>query len=394
MRKEALINGAIARLSGSIAVIAQSEVGNIFLITATDYSPSRAATIANSVSRSYLIFDLQRQLSELKLKYGEKYSTVMQLQKHIEKLEETLDGKLISDKDILLPASVKIIEQAIGAAETRSTNKPRVLVLSLVGGLMLGTVFSLLIGFFDERFASPLDLETFLKIPMLGSIPKGEKAINLLVNEIELSTKYTNAFHNIAERLYILINDKQLKSILITDIEFSEDIALISANLAALIGKKTDKSILIIDANLRTPGLMQDLNIPDSYGLAEVLEEKCDFEDVIYNISANISVVPSGNCNANPLALIASTNMSSLIEKVSGIYEVVFVVCAGLSDYQDAVVMSSILDGVVLVVDEDNDRKPVVRFAISPMMQRRVNLVGTILNNRSYVIPSIIYKLT
>ncbi len=122
---------------------------------------------------------------------------------------------------------------------------------------------------------------------------------------------------------------------------------MISANLAALIAKKTDKKILIIDANLRTPGSMQYLDIPFNNGLGDVLQEKCKLEDVIYDIDENISIVPSGNLVANPLNHIASNKMSSLIEMVSEIYEVVLVVCTGLNDYQDAVVMSSMLDGVV-----------------------------------------------
>ena len=394
MRKEVLINEAIGYLSNSVSVVPPDEMSNVFVISVRDFNPGRAAIIANSVSRSYVVFDLQRQVSELKLKYGEKYSTVVQIQSFIEELEKTLDGKLISNVDILLPASVKIIEQAMGAEEIGRENRVSTLVLALLGGLMLGVVFSLVIGFFDERFVSPIDLEMFLKIPVLGSIPKGKRGGNRLINDTERPTNYTNAFHDIAEKLYLLIKDKQLKSILVTDIGSSEELPLISANLAALISKKTDKSILIVDANLRTLGSMQDLNIPNTRGLAEVLDGKCNFEDVIYSIDGNISIVPSGNLNANPLNLIASNNMASLIKKVSEKYEIVFVICAGLNDYQDAVVMSSILDGVVLVINEETDRKPVVRFAINPMVQRKANIVGAILNNRSYVIPSIIYKLT
>jgi len=388
------INSAVLGLSSRVGVQPVEE-SNMFLIKIRDFDPVRAAIIANSVSRSYVIFDLQQQLSELKLKYGEKYSTVIQIQAFIEELKKTLDGNPLSDMETLLPASVKIVEQAeVPDEPAEIKSKTGVLAVSFLGGLMLGVVLSLVTGFYDQRFKSPLELETFLKIPLLGSIPKVKKENKLLTEETKESSNYTKAFHNIAEQLYLLIRDKQLKTILVTGIESSKEIPVITANLAAYIGKKTNKNVLIINANLRTPGTIQAFNIPNSYGLGEVLEGKLGFEDAIHDIDGTISVLPAGNPTLNPLNLVTSSNMAAVIKKVSEIYEMVFVICDGLNDYQDAVVISSMLDGVVLVVNEEKDRKPVVKFAINPMEQRKANMLGAILNNRTYVIPDIVYRLT
>ena len=58
--------------------------------------PVAAAVIANVVSRSYVIFDLEQQLAELKLKYGRKHPTVNHIEESIEGLMETLSGELMA----------------------------------------------------------------------------------------------------------------------------------------------------------------------------------------------------------------------------------------------------------------------------------------------------------
>ncbi len=393
LKKAILVNEAIGDLKSRMMLDPLAEASNIFLIKVTDFDPVSAALTANSVGRSYVVFDLQQQMAELRLKYGDKYSTVVQIQNYIEELKKTFDGRPLSDNEILMPASVKIIEQSERGSPFETVNRKGRIVTSFFGGLMLGVVLSLVVGFFDQRFKSPLDLESFLGIPMLGSIPKVKKVNILLIEEAIQPINYTKAFHDLADQVYLLMNEKQLKCILITEIESSKAIPLITTNLAAYIGKKTGKKVLIIDANLRNSVLAQILNVPNSYGLGEVLEERFNLEDAIHDIGSNISILPSGNPTLNPLNLISSNKMAEVIKRAGEIYEIVFVVSAGLNDYQDAVTMSSILDGVVLVVNEEKDRKPVVKFAINPM-QRKAHIVGAILNNRAYVIPEIIYRLT
>jgi capsular polysaccharide biosynthesis protein len=81
--KREMFNSAISRLDSSISV-APARDSNIFVITVADYDPRLAVRIANSVSRSYVIFDLEQTVEETKLRYGEKNAVVLQLQDYID----------------------------------------------------------------------------------------------------------------------------------------------------------------------------------------------------------------------------------------------------------------------------------------------------------------------
>lgn len=65
---------------------------NMFTISVRDHDSVGAAIIANVVSRSYVMFDLEQQLAELKLKYGEKHPTVNLIEDSIAALNKTLSG--------------------------------------------------------------------------------------------------------------------------------------------------------------------------------------------------------------------------------------------------------------------------------------------------------------
>ena len=78
-RQAFLFQIALNRLKGSVSALPVKGL-SFFEITVRDFNPAAAVVIANSVSRSYVIYDLEQQISELKLQYGEKYSTVQKLE--------------------------------------------------------------------------------------------------------------------------------------------------------------------------------------------------------------------------------------------------------------------------------------------------------------------------
>lgn len=394
--KQAFLFGmAISSLSGSISATPIEDT-NIFIINVRDFSPVGAAIIANSVSRSYVIFDLEQQIAELQLKYGEKHSTVLQLQDYVKKLQEHLDGKLLPDIEAIGPASVKIIAQARGSALVAGrVSKQLTLIISFLMSIFLGILLAFVFDYLDQTFKSPWDVESFLNIPVLCSIPKKKSKDKLLISDANpKTTKYAQSFQNLSDQMYLLMKDKNLKSLLIIDAEGSEETTTVIANLGIYLARKAGHKVLIIDANLRNPSVFTIFNISNNPSLSDVLEEKIPFEDVIQDLGSNLYVLPAGKTESNPVILLDSSMMSEVIKKAKEQYEIVFINCIDLNKFSDAVILSSLADGTVLIVNEGKVRRQVIKNAIAPLEQKKVNIIGVVLNNRTYVIPKIIYNLT
>jgi len=363
----------------------------LFTIHASDFDPESAAMIANVVSRSYIIFDLEQQLAELQLKYGEKQPIVVQLRENIEKLTQNLTGATLPDIEAIGPASVKIIEQALVPLGSTSDKKKISLFLAFFMSIFLGIMFAFGLEYIDHTFKSPRDVETFLNLPLLGAIPKKWFRNKSLLRNTKKATVLNSSYHDLSDQIYLLMKDKKLKALLITAVSHLEGSTTIVANIGLSLAREGHK-VLVIDANLKSPEIHEMFKIPNNSGLTHVLEGKIALEEAIKEIDCNLSVLTAGNTTLNPTLLFDSTRMANTIKEAKGKYGFVFVDYANLRNSHDADILSSSLDGTVLVVNESKTKHHVIKALIAPLVQKKANIIGVILNNRTFVIPRILYK--
>lgn len=391
-RKQALFNRAVDKLIGSMFA-EPIEQTNLFEIKVSDYDPSAAVVIANSLSRSYIIFDLEQRLVELTSKYGKKHSIVKRLQNHIDSEYKILDGRPLPDIEAIGPASVKIIGQARITGTKKNFNRKAGFILAFLIGLFGGIVLAYILDYFSQKFRTRHDIEKYLAIPFLGSIPVRRSKDKLVMNNSNPGNKYIKFYREISINLDILIKNKDSRSILVSDAEKSEDTAAVIANIGYCLAHMVKHcKILIIDANFRNPMMSKAFNIPDTPGLVDVIEGKVLFENAVHDVGFNVNVLSAGNPGDNIAALLNSSMMSDVIKRAKDTYEVVLIFCSDLRNYHDAVELSSLTDAFVLVLNAKKVRRFIAKMAITPLEEKKVQILGAILNNRKMDIPGFIYK--
>lgn len=382
---------AVEGLKGRIKVepIAGSD---LFTINVKDFSPVAAATIANVVSRSYIIFDLEQQMAEFQLQYGEKHPIVVQLGNGIDKMTRNLTGGTLPAIEAIGPASVKIVEQALVPIAPTGKSKRLILLLATGMSLFLGVILAFGFEYIDQTFKSPQDVETFLNLPLLGSIPKKGFRDNKLIADSKRMSAFIPSYQNLSDQIYLLMKDKNLKSILVTAALPLEGSTTITANLVNFLSNKAGHKVMVIDANLKAPAIHKVFNISDNTGLANVLEGKISWEKAAQDLGPNLTVLPAGNTSLNPTPLLDSTRMANVIKAAKEKYELVFIDYANLRSFKDACVLSPYLDGIILVVNEGKTRHHTIKPLLAPLKHKKANLLGVILKNRTYAIPKMIYE--
>lgn len=389
-----LFGYALTKLSESFEAVAL-EKSSLLEVTVRDYNPEMAVIIANALSRSYIIFDLEQQVEDLQLQYGDKNITVIKLKDYVEELHKTLDGKLIPNIEALGLPTLKIVSQAQFPVFNKPVEKKNALIFALAAGILLGIIIAITVDLLDQTFKSPQEVENILKMPLLGSIPKRKLKKEVLISHINTdSSDYSRSFQNISDQIVMLMTEKKMKSFLFIDAEGSDGTAAIIANIGVCLANRKGNKVLVIDANLRNPSLSAIFDIPNSPGLTEVLGHKIDFMAAVKDLDANLHFLPAGETEFNPTILQEPSLLSDLIENEKEFYNIILVSCADIKNYTDSVSLSSKMDGVILVVNEGNVRRQVVKGAIAPLEHKEVNMVGAILNNRTYSLPGIIYRLT
>jgi len=376
---------------------------DLFTIKVKDFSPLGAAVTANVVSRAYVIFDLEQQLVELELKYGKKHPMVIQLRDNIAKIEKSLTGAPLLDNDAIGPATVKIVEQAQIPIKPDGPPEMMIFLLSLFMAPLLGLMLAFVFEYTDQSFKSSQDIETYLGLLFLGSIPR-RKGRN------KRGSLYAKSYQVLSDHVYLLLRDKNLKSLMGVSSIQGEGATTVIANLGKYLSQKLGHKVLIIDANLRNPSMHKFFNISQDLGLSDVLEGKASLEKAVKTIdstytnrqepntntrgfiSDDLCLLTAGRTRLNPISLLGSSKMEEIVRKAEEKFEIVLVDCADLRSFKDADVISKFFGGVLLVLSEGKSRKPVVKFLISKLIDKQVDILGAVLNNRRFSIPRFIYN--
>ena len=368
---------------------------DLFTINAKDVSPDVAAMIANVVSRSYIIFEREQELADQKMQYGEKYQTVVQLRDTLEKMVANLTGASYSDTvEATGYADVKIVEPAEVPFEPSGANKYLVLAVALVMSICLGVGLAFGFEYIDQTFKSPHDVEAFFNLPLLGSIPKRKAKSKAFINDIQQITPYTQAYQHLADQIYLVMKDKNFRSILVTAASPSEESSLVVSNICAYLSGEAGHKVLVIDANITSPEIHKNFNISHSVGFADVLEGKISFEKAKQDLNSNLTVLPARETTHNPFSLLDSAKLPEIIKEAKEKYEMIFVDYADLRNAKEVYLLNKHVDGIVIVVAEGKTKRPVIKTLIAPLEQKKCNVIGVILNNRTFAIPKILYNWT
>lgn len=362
---------------------------DIFTISVKDFDPMMAAITANVVSRCYIIFDLEQQLAELQLKYGKNHPMVKQLKDNIKKMVQTVTGQPLPIIEAIGPASVKIIEQASPPLRPVGLPKSLIMGLSFFMSIFLGIMLSFLFEYLDQRLKSPQEIERYLELNYLGSVPKKGLRESLLIKNTEKKSTYLKFYSILSQEIQLLLKDKNWRTVLFVASLPKEGVSTVVSNLGIYLSQKLNCKVCIVDANLRRPKIHTLFNLPKSLGLCEVLEGKVSFKEVLKRKGENLYILPAGKTLLNPVLLLSSLRFQNLVDELKNEFEIILFDAPNLKEFKDAKILSQMIEGVILIVDETSARRQVVRNLIEPLREK---IIGAILNKRRLVIPKIIYE--
>jgi Mrp family chromosome partitioning ATPase len=147
--------------------------------------------------------------------------------------------------------------------------------------------------------------------------------------------------------------------------------------------------VLVIDANFNHPIMHKNFNCDSANGIVDFVDDDDRIE--IREVSENISFIPAGKVSLEPEKYLNSDKLVDYISSIKGGYNIVLVDCTRLKHMKESLLLSTKMDGFVFVVNEGRDRKQVARSAINSFKNKNINIIGGVLNERTFVIPKIIY---
>lgn len=189
-------------------------------------------------------------------------------------------------------------------------------------------------------------------------------------------------FRSLRARLDNLESARGFRTICVTSALPNEGKTTTAVNLAVVSAMSVGRRILLIDADLRKPGIHRAMNLRPACGLGDVLTHRVSVEQAIVKVDgANLDVLPTRHPMSNPSELLASERMRNLIEEVHGQYDRIILDTPPALALPDAKVLSRYADGVLLVVRADRTPRDDVEATVETLDRDR--LLGVVFNGSS-----------
>ncbi|HEY0079659.1 MAG TPA: polysaccharide biosynthesis tyrosine autokinase [Pyrinomonadaceae bacterium] len=335
------------------------------------------------------------------------------LQQEIETNKGLLDGMLQRSKEheavsAGMRNNIHVNDYAI--PPQAPVGPKRLLVTGIAFALSLGVGLGLAVflGFTDNRVRSTDDVQRALPLPTLAVIPSvngasrrrlktssasvvpknnGDGAhaedLELLLNS-NASAPLTEAYRQLRTSMLLSKGHGGLKSFLVTSSIPGEGKTTMAVNTAISLSR-TGALVLIIDADLHKPRLHEIFGLKNEKGLSTILSsELSDVEALavpVHHKESRLDVLTSGPIVPESAELLGSDHMRRLLHTFRYTYDYIVIDSPPVAYFTDGVLISSMVDGVVLVLNSGRSKREMARHSYQLLQGVGANICGVVLNN-------------
>ena len=275
-----------------------------------------------------------------------------------------------------------------------ASKKKLILAGGGVAGILLAIATAFLLDLIDKSVKTVKEAKDLFRYTLLGvipALPKAGKVRSLGDSESNVPKIYVRdlphsplneAYQMLQANLKFLSSDKELKAIVVTSSVPKEGKSEVSANLAAAM-VQVGRRVLLVDADMRHPSQHHIWKLTNSVGLSNLLVGEAEFKTAIQEVMPGLDVLTSGVIPPNPVALLDSKRMASLIESFSKKYDSVIIDTPSLVGVADAPILGKMTDGILLVVRPRVVNSASAKAAKEFLARSGQNVLGLVANGVS-----------
>jgi len=316
-----------------------------------------------------------------------------------EKLEETKISEAGQKEN------VRIVDTAIEPDYPVKPKKKLNFLLGALIGLGLGVGLTFLMEYFDNSIKNPEELEK-MGFPILAIIPRietneiakkifsgngsengdfqdGRLIETQLVSHFDPKSPISEAYRTLRTNIQFknLNSGKKTHSLLVTSSAPKEGKSTTIANLAITMAQMGSKTLLV-DTDLRRPVIHSIFNLKKEKGITNYLMGKYSFEEVVKTtLIDNLYLVTSGPLPPNPSEILSSDAMKEFFKEAHSQFDVLLLDSPPIIAVTDAAVLSTMVDGVLLVIKAHQTPRDVIKRAKSLLDNVNAPILGCILNS-------------
>jgi len=227
----------------------------------------------------------------------------------------------------------------------------------------------------DEAAAPASEAPTSLTDPGVPAAPRrAGPRFGLLAATPAMAEQY----RRLAAALHHSQTTQGTRLVMIASAEASDGKSLTAANLALTLSESYRRDVLLIDADLRRPTLHTLFGAPNVSGLNDGLHAGRDGKLAVQKLTDTLTLLPAGRPDPDPMSTLTSSRMANILTESAQRFDWVLIDTPPLGFLADAHLLSTLLDGVVLVVRANKTAYASVAKAVDALGRNRI--LGVVLN--------------
>jgi capsular exopolysaccharide synthesis family protein len=303
--------------------------------------------------------------------------------------------------------NISVVDYALAPEGPVGPNRTRTVFMALFLSLGLGVGLALFLEYLDDTVNSTEEVERLLHLPALAVIPavgpgsrrraiappagallksnghEGRENPELLT-DVDGRSPLAESYRHLRTSILLSTAGRAPKSLLITSSLPGEGKTTTAVNTAISLAQ-TGASVVIIDADMRRPRLQSIFDLKDRPGLSSILSNNLTeaemFGLLLTDRATGLAVLPSGPIPPNPAELLGSDQMRRLLANLQAQFDHVVVDSPPVSSFTDGVLISTMVDGVLLVVHGGRSSRHIVSRSKQLLSDVGAKVFGVVLNN-------------
>jgi len=274
--------------------------------------------------------------------------------------------------NINLDNEVIVIDSAKLPIDPARPNLYLNILIAAIAGIMLGISLAIFIENINDTVKSLNIVIKEVRLPFIVAVPKFHKCLSY-----RLIQSKNEAYKIFRTKVDFLCSINDNKVLFVTSPSFAEGKTITAVNLAVSLGQM-GKKVLLIDCNMRKPNLHAIFSIKSQKGLTWALSRPTLLYDIRTTCEKNLDIFVCGQKPDNPTELLASPELSAIIEFGRSNYHMVIIDGPSVIPFADAFIISRLVDAAILVV---NYRKTTFRSIEAALENLNdTNILGIVVN--------------
>jgi succinoglycan biosynthesis transport protein ExoP len=258
------------------------------------------------------------------------------------------------------------------------------MLIALAFGLGLAAMISFVLDYLDDTIKTPEDITRKLHLPFLGLVPSvhGDR-VPVLSGPVPHD--FGEAYRALRTSLVFTSGGESTRVITVTSAQPLEGKTTTACNLAMVLAFGGSR-VLLIDADMRRPGVHKALKINNTVGLSHLLVGQARVREAIQRTSdPNFCVMTAGRTPPNPSELLASERMKQLVANLKqGPFDWVVMDTPPVLAVTDAIIVTPLADCALFVLGAEMTRRRLAERAVNMLLSCRPKVVGAVLNRVNF----------